>query len=295
VTAPAAGATVSGSVTLAASATDDTGVAGVRFEVDGTAVGAEDTSAPYTLAWASTGVANGTHSVRAVARDAAGNTATSAAVTVTVSNTTTPPPSGGLVAAWSFNEGAGATLTDSSGRGNNGSVVGPTWTTAGKYGGALSFDGTNDYVTVPDSASLDLGSTMTMEAWVRPTASSGWRTVLLKESPTDLAYALYSASGTNRPSVWVDGASSVGTAALTTSAWSHVAATYNGSRLRIYVNGTLRTDKAVTSPVPVTSGPLKIGGNAIWGEWFAGQVDEVRIYDRALTAAEITADMGAPQ
>lgn len=294
VTSPAGGASVSGNVTLTASAGDDVGVAGVRFEVDGTAVGTEDTTAPYSVSWPSTSVANGTHAIRAVARDAAGNTAASPPVSVTVSNTTTPPP-GGLVAAWSFNEGAGSTLTDGSGGGNTGTVVGPTWTAAGKYGGALTFDGTNDYVTVPDAASLDLGSSMTLEAWVRPTASSGWRTVLLKETPTSLAYSLYSASGTNRPSVWIDGTSSVGSAALTTSAWSHVAATYNGSRLRVYVNGVLRADRAVTTPVPVSTGPLKIGGNAVWGEWFAGQIDEVRMYDRVLTAAEIAADMNAAQ
>lgn len=293
-TAPAAGATVSGNVTLSATAADAVGVAGVRFEVDGTAVGAEDTTAPFSVSWSSTAVANGTHSIRAVARDAAGNTSASPAVGVTVTNTTTPPPSG-LVAAYSFNEGAGTTLTDGSGRGNSGTVVGPAWTTAGKYGGALTFDGTNDHVTVPDAPSLDLGSSMTLEAWVRPTASSGWRTILLKETPTSLAYSLYSASSTNRPSAWIDGASSIGTAALPTSTWSHLSATYNGSRLRLYVNGVLRKDVATTAPVPVSSGPLKIGGNAIWGEWFAGQVDEVRIYDRVLTAAEITADMNAPQ
>ena len=169
------------------------------------------------------------------------------------------------------------------------------WTTAGKYGGALTFDGTNDYVTVPDSASLDLGPSMTLEAWVRPTASSGWRTVLLKETPTSLAYSLYSASSTNRPSAWIGDASSIGTAALAASTWSHVAATYDGSRLRLYVNGVLRTDKATTAPVAVSTGPLKIGGNAVWGEWFAGQIDEVRVYDRVLSATEITADMNAPQ
>jgi hypothetical protein len=136
---------------------------------------------------------------------------------------------------------------------------------------------------------------MTLEAWVRPTASSGWRTVLLKETQTGLAYSLYSASGTNRPSAWINGTSSIGPAALPVGTWSHVSATYNGARLRLYVNGVLRTDRATTTPVPVSSSPLKIGGNSVWAEWFAGQIDEVRIYDRVLSAAEITADMNAPQ
>lgn len=87
VTAPTAGATVSGTVTpLSATAVDETGIAGVQFKVDGTNVGAEDTVAPYSIIWDTTGIANGTHSISAVARDAANNTATSSAVNVTVSN-----------------------------------------------------------------------------------------------------------------------------------------------------------------------------------------------------------------
>jgi hypothetical protein len=89
VTSPVGGSTVSGSISVAATATDNVGVVGVQFKVDGVNVGAEDTTAPYGVTWATTGVGNGTHSVTAVARDAAGNTTTSAAVTVTVSNTTT--------------------------------------------------------------------------------------------------------------------------------------------------------------------------------------------------------------
>ena len=291
-TAPAAGATLTGSVTLTADASDDVGVAGVRFQVDGVPVGAEDTTAPYSLSWSSTSVANGSHAIRAVARDAAGNTQTSAAVTVSVDNPTTTP---GLVAGYSFNAGSGTSFADGSGQGNTGTLQGATWTTSGKYGGALSFDGVNDLASVPDAPSLDLGTSLTLEAWVRPTASSGWRTVLLKETPSSLAYSLYSASGTNRPSAWIDGASSTGSAAIPLNTWSHVSATYNGTRLKVYVNGVQRADKAVTAAVPVSAGPLQIGGNTVWGEYFKGQIDEVRLYDRVLTASEIIADMQAPQ
>ena len=80
VTAPAAGATVSGSVNLTASASDNVGVESVQFEVDGQDVGSADTSAPYSAAWNTTAIANGPHDVTAVARDAAGNVTTSAAV-----------------------------------------------------------------------------------------------------------------------------------------------------------------------------------------------------------------------
>jgi len=89
--APAAGATVAGVVTISASATDDTAVAGVRFKLDGANLGPEITSAPFSMTWDSTGAANGAHTLTAVARDAAGNTATSAAVSVTVANAATAP------------------------------------------------------------------------------------------------------------------------------------------------------------------------------------------------------------
>ncbi len=294
VTAPTAGQTVSGVVGLAATADDNTGVAGVQFKVDGVAVGSEDTTSPYAASWTTTSVANGTHTVTATARDAAGNSTTSSAVSVTVANTVAT----GLVAAYAFNEGAGSTVSDGSGQGNAGTVDGPVWTTAGKFGKALTFDGSNDYVTVPDAASLDPGPAMTLEAWVRPTASTGWRTVLLKENGTgELAYSLYSASGTNRPSAWayVGGGSQsvIGTAAVPLNAWTHLAATYDGSNLRLYVGGVLKITKAYSGSVAGTAEPLRIGGNAVWGEYFAGQIDEVRVYNKALTVAQIQADMAA--
>jgi hypothetical protein len=89
VTAPASGSTVSGTVTLSASAADNVGVAGVQFQVDGVDLGAEDSVAPYTMAWNTTTAALGAHELTAVARDAAGNTTTSAVVTVTVGSVST--------------------------------------------------------------------------------------------------------------------------------------------------------------------------------------------------------------
>ena len=89
--APAAG-TVSGTVTVSASAADNAGVAGVQFKLDGVNLGAEDTASPYSISWNSTTATNGTHTLTAVARDAAGNNTTSTAVTVTVNNPTSQNP-----------------------------------------------------------------------------------------------------------------------------------------------------------------------------------------------------------
>ena len=94
ITAPANGATVSGTVSVTASASDNVGVASVQFQVDGANVGTLDTTAPYGISWDTTKTPNGSHSLRAIAKDAAGNSATSAVVTVSVSNATadTTPP-----------------------------------------------------------------------------------------------------------------------------------------------------------------------------------------------------------
>src|SRR6185436_2065164 len=124
-TAPAAGASVSGTTTITATAADNIGVVGVQFLLDGASLGAEQTG-PYSLAWNTTSVGNGTHTLSARARDAAGNTTTATNVTVTVANTQV---TGGLVAAYAFNEGTGTTVADVSGNNNNGTISGTTWST----------------------------------------------------------------------------------------------------------------------------------------------------------------------
>ena len=216
---------------------------------------------------------------------------------MTVDNSVPAPT--GLVAAYGFDEASGLTATDRSPNGNTGTISGATRALAGRFGGALSFDGVNDWVTVADAASLDLTTGMTLEAWVRPSAAgTAWRTVLLKEQPGNLVYALYSNEGSNRPSghVFVGGDRDTrgGAASVPLNAWTHLAATYDGTALRLFVNGTQSSTVALTGAMAGSTGALRIGGNAVWPEWFQGLVDEVRVYNRALTAAQIQADMAAP-
>jgi peptidoglycan/xylan/chitin deacetylase (PgdA/CDA1 family) len=109
VSAPAAGSTVSGSTTVSANASDTTPLAGVQFKLDGNNVGAEDTTSPYSIAWDTTGVTDGTHSLTAVARNTADGSATSAPVSVTVKNTVAPTPPTVSVSA----PAANATVTGS--------------------------------------------------------------------------------------------------------------------------------------------------------------------------------------
>jgi hypothetical protein len=272
-------------------------VTGVQFRVDGTTnVGAQDTTSPYGETWDTTGLSNGTHSLTAVARDAAGNSTTSAPVSVTVSNGPPPPPASGLVAAYGFEEASGPTVTDRSGAGNTGTITGATRITTGKFGSALSFNGSTNFVSIPDNNSLDLTTGMTLEAWIYQAANTNYRTVIIKETTGDLAYALYGAStygssSAHRPSAWLGPDDLGGVAALAANTWKHLATTYDGTTWKLYVDGVQVASKAYTKPIPTSNSPLKIGGNAVWGEYFSGRIDEVRVYDHGLTAAEVQGDM----
>ena len=266
----------------------------MQFFLDGQAVGNEDTTSPYSFSWDSTTASNGNHTLTAVARDAAGNKTTSAAQSITVQNNVQAPS--GLVAAYSFDQGSGSVLSDLSGNGNNGSILNATWTTAGKFGSALSFNGSNARVDIADSSSLRLTSAMTLEAWVRPTAiDSSWRDIIFKGNDN-----YYLMASSNNGSLPVGGiiaggsyAESFGTSALSTDSWVHLASTYDGSALRLYVNGTQVSSVAKSGTILTSDNPLQLGGDSIYGQYFSGLIDEIRIYNRALTASEIQSDMNA--
>jgi hypothetical protein len=245
-----------------------------------------------------TGLAAGTYTtdVTISAPGASGSPRT-IPVTLTVTDAPACPTPTGLVGAWGFDETTGTSVTDTSPSANAGTIVGALRSTTGRFGGALSFDGVNDRVTVPDSAALDLTTGMTVEAWVNATATGGWRTAILKERAGNLVYALYASSDNGRPSAHIQTPLETdvrGTAALATATWTHLAATYDGTTSRMFVNGTQVATRAVSGPIMTSTGVLSIGGNGSWGEWFAGMIDEVRVYNRALTAGEVTSDMTTP-
>ena len=201
----------------------------------------------------------------------------------------------GLVAAWSFNEGAGTTVADASGNNNTGTISGATWSTLGRYGNALTFNGVNNLVVINSSASLNVTTAMTLSAWVFPTATqSGWRTIMQREVD---AYFLNASSdaGPLRPAGGgtLNGTvrNIVGPSALAVNAWTHVAVTYDGAAIRLFVNGTQVAAVARTGTLETNTKPLRIGGNSPYGEYFQGRIDDVRVYNRALTATEIQSDM----
>src|SRR6478672_7793169 len=200
----------------------------------------------------------------------------------------------GLVAAYSFDAGTGTTLKDDSGHGNAGAISGATWT-SGLHGKALAFNGVSSVVRIPDTPSLDLTSGMTLEAWVYPTAISGlWRTVVLKEMPGELAYALYAKGDTPNPVGIANTGSeqfSRAGSALSLRKWQHLTATYDGTTARLYVNGALVSAAPAPGKLLTSNGSLDIGGNNVWSEWFKGSIDDVRVYNRALSTSEISSDM----
>ena len=198
----------------------------------------------------------------------------------------------GPVASYSFNEGAGSTLHDSSGKHEGAISNGATWTT-GKYGSALHFDGIDDLVTIPAAADLKFGNDFTLEAWVRPDELRPWVTVLSKDAP---GYELNSEGGYEAPRGAVASSSTNNYVVNATSAnrlpaltWSHLALTSDGSYIRLYVNGT-QVGTGSAGAVYAAEGLTRIGGNPLTSDYLKGAIDDVRLYNRTLTVSEIAKD-----
>lgn len=207
-------------------------------------------------------------------------------------------PRDGLLAAYSFDEGEGEVAHDATGH-HDGSVEGASWT-EGRFGNALSFDGETGCVAVPSGVDLQLGEAFTLEAWARPTIDTGYGPIFFKDADSFYSYSLW-VGGLNaghlegyvadEPWEWSEVASS---GALPAKTWSHVALTSDRATLRLYLNGEL-IDSASAKEVMESEGPLHIGcGVALGGPHFYGKIDEVRIYNRALSEGEIGEDEAIP-
>jgi hypothetical protein len=275
-------------------ATDNVGVTGYRVERCQGAGCTAFTKFGTLIAgttFADTGLATNTsYSYIVRAQDAAGNMGVYSNVAGAITLSTNP----NLVAAYSFAEGAGTTVADLSGHGHTGTITNATWTTAGKYGNALAFNGTDARVTIDDAASLRLTTGMTLEAWVKPSAGGGrWVDVVYKGD--DNYYLEASTTSAGRPGIGIRTAASrhesFGTTTVALNAWTHLAATYDGAMLRFYVNGTQVSSQSMTGNIMTSTNPLQIGGDSIYGQYFAGTLDEVRIYSVALNPTQIQADM----
>jgi hypothetical protein len=206
----------------------------------------------------------------------------------------TPALPGGRAAYWNFDEGAGTTAADSSGANHGILINGPAWT-SGKSGGALAFDGVDDYVAVASAEALKPGE-VTVEAWINVNTHKNYNAVLVKGDDARESYELM---GNALGEYWflvtrADGGRDMVVTppgAVTAGAWHHLAGTYSlAGELRFYLDGRLlESGEAGPGGLRSDDAPLWLGNErGTSGRNFSGLIDEAAVYGRALTQEEIT-------
>ncbi len=189
----------------------------------------------------------------------------------------------GLVGHWKFDEGSGTQAADASGNGNNGTVTGASWT-AGQIGGALSFDGADDYVT----ASAITATQLTISSWIKINSTATWQCIVETGDVSNVGWHVYVNSGNRLYSSLGGDAVYSPAGTISGNAWYHVAVTWDGATVKHYTNGVQTASAALSSLKNVGSKTIigtRLAGGPILT--FNGLIDEVRIYNRALTTAEI--------
>ena len=212
--------------------------------------------------------------------------AVSSALTFTITSA-----SSGLVAHWKFDEGAGTTAADSSGNGHTGTLTnGPIWTT-GQLGGALQFDGTNDFVacgTNVPAMKFAASASFTESAWVFPTKTGAWQGVFTYSRNAAPWHGIW-ISASNQWGFGGGSGTNLNGPAVNFNAWTHVVAVQTGSSGRkLYVNGVEVASDTLPQAANGT-GACLIGGAGAGSELFGGRIDDVRLYNRALSASEVQA------
>lgn len=206
---------------------------------------------------------------------------------------------------WKFDENTGAAAADSSGAANAGTLTnGPAWDT-GPDGVALSFDGSNDYVSAANAA-VKTTSSFTVAAWAKLTATGGNRVVMAQAGTTSSPFYLQYATSSNKwrfvtTSADTSNPSSTFAYSASTTAlneWTHLVAVYDATagQIRLYVNGELDAETAFTGAWDGANA-LQVGRmrwNGGYTDRFIGGIDDVRAWRRALTATEIAAVYDTP-
>jgi hypothetical protein len=191
-----------------------------------------------------------------------------------------------------FDEGSGTVAYDESFNNNDGTITGATWT-EGKFGNALSFDGTDDYVSVSDNNILDITTEITIGAWVKKSVLGDGiiagknNAYLLGFSSVDKVYYNHH-NGTSWNGV------TYSNQAITDNNWHYISATYSkgGGAVQIYVDGALDGGSSNNSTLAINTNPFTVGYIAGWtANWyFSGSIDEARVYNYARSADEIKTD-----
>ena len=172
---------------------------------------------------------------------------------------------------------------------NDGTLVGGATFAPGIDKQAFSLNGSTAYVEVPDAASLDISSQITIAAWINPNSSGTYRIVDKITAGFNNGYLLDVLGGKLR---LIAASSVTGNTTLSTGVFTWVAGTYDGSNLKVYINGALDGTLAASGAIPTNNLTLRIGAdstglNGSAGNRFPGLIDEVQLYDRVLSAAEI--------
>lgn len=194
----------------------------------------------------------------------------------------------GLVAYYPFNGDA----TDESDNSNDGTVTGAILTTdgCGKQESAWQFDGTDDKISVPIDTSLDITSAISLAAWVYPLQLKS-QIIIIKGASTSAPYKLSLAEiGNVNFYLYLDGiAKNVSITGYKVNTWTFLVGTYDGSTMKLYMNGELINSTSATGNIDVASGSMLIIGTRTQstGNTFNGKLDNLRIYNRELNAAEI--------
>jgi hypothetical protein len=198
---------------------------------------------------------------------------------------------GGLLGWWKLDEKEGTTAADSSGSGNDGTLVGnPQWRPqGGKISGALEFSGKGDYVKIANESVFNITSQITVAAWVNITSvPQEWTGIVTKGDTTwrlstDFANNVFH-FGVARED-YLNGRTAVGS-----GQWHHVACVYDGQKMSIYVDGKLDVSRPRSGPIATNNFPVCIGENIeLTGHCWNGLIDDVRIYTYALSENEIAA------
>jgi len=196
-----------------------------------------------------------------------------------------------IVGMWLFDEGEGKVAKDSSANKNDGKPIGnPKWV-EGRFGKALDFNGSSDYVEVADSKSLDITGDITIVLWLykRP-AGRGTLVGKWKQVGDVWSYVLYDRGegGGGWRLRWSDQSQTnlEGPYTLPDNEWVHNAATYDGSSMKVFENGEEIGNIAANKQIDVTDNPVWIGNDG-YQQHFNGILDEVAIFNVALTKGDI--------
>ncbi len=202
---------------------------------------------------------------------------------------------GNCVGMWLFDEGNGNVVKDQTGKCKDGKINGAEWTT-GKFGKALSFNGKDNFVEVPDSPNLNPKKEMSMGCWVYIKGNVGQhRDIISKDGENAERQYLLTASDVNkfRAHVWTaDGVARYfdGKTSVELEKWYYVAQTYDGNKLKLYVNGEEDGESAFSGDIIVTGQPVRFGGGANAGAapyYTPAIIDEVMIFNVALGKDDI--------